>query len=327
MAFLSGTASNAADVLDRLVTFLTTDAGLVAANQHWQLLRRDRYGSDAKRDFVQLRGKGLANTDNIYINLTLVIDAASDSYYLSVSGAPGYSASVPVTTPESQPGSSIKLSGNYSANFNLPLLNAATPFWFVANGRRFIVVAKSGSYWGSAYAGLFLPYGSPSSYPYPLFVGANTQNGTRVGDTSSYVAASAFWRSYRNAGAIWQPGGAWLAFGADASDGGSYPASANTGRCWPWTSGKTRVATSGAFSIVSRRPGPDGSYALRPVILQDYPSVGGRNALLGEFDGVAATTGYGAAAGDTITAAGKTWLMVQRGSANGAGDFAAILLE
>ena len=40
------------------------------------------------------------------------------------------------------------------------------PYWFIANGRRFIVIVRVSSVYQSAYAGFILPYHLPNTF-YP----------------------------------------------------------------------------------------------------------------------------------------------------------------
>ena len=80
MAWISGTATDAADLFNKLITFLTSDATLVAGSEAWTLLRRDTFTLDAKRDLAELRGPGSSAGDAIYVQVCLFADAAGDSH-------------------------------------------------------------------------------------------------------------------------------------------------------------------------------------------------------------------------------------------------------
>lgn len=331
MSYVTGTASTPQALFDALVTFLTSDSTLVAAGQHWEQKRRDSYTADAKRDFVDLRGKGLSNTDNIYVQLALYKDAAADTYSIRVSGSQGWLSSVAINTPESQANSSITGGSQWPTNqlvLRAPLFNNPMPYWFIANGRRFIVVAKVGSYWASLYAGFFLPYGSPTQYPYPLFVGANSTVDDKYSNTAANVAQTGFYAGVRNTAAYMRPDSVWHPCNAVSADNGTFPWGTGYGGVWPWIrSSNGTLNNTSMYGLGNLQTAPDGTYPMLPAILFGQAGVSKPAVYLaGELDGVYSTTGYAAAAGDTISAGGNTYLMIQRASLNAASDFAAILL-
>lgn len=163
MAFETGTATGHTDLYNKLIAFLTTDADLVADGQQWEIAWEAPSGAPNETDIV-LRGPGLSGQDQVYVSLRLNQDVPSDAYWLELRGATGvipnaeqYSEHVNVTP------NSVRMFmdvGNYQ-------------YWFVANGRRFMVVLKISTVFQACYAGLFLPYATPLSYPYPLFIGGS----------------------------------------------------------------------------------------------------------------------------------------------------------
>lgn len=50
------------------------------------------------------------------------------------------------------------------------------PYWFIANGRRFIVIVRVSTTYQVGYGGLILPYAPPNIWSYPLAVGGTTTN-------------------------------------------------------------------------------------------------------------------------------------------------------
>lgn len=324
MAWTSGTAADAADLFDKLLAFLTTDTALVADGAAWTLLRRDSFVLDPKRDLAELRGPGSSASDAIHVQLALYVDPAAPAYAIRVLGSQSWQSAVPITTPEGQPGSLQAGTGSLGILPRMPLFNAAISYWFVANGRRFIVVAKSGAYWGSLYAGFILPYGTPAQYPYPLFIGANSATGDNYQSSSLQVANCAFWRTdgdYSDvySAAILAPGGGWI--GANRLD------SANTGRIWPWgLTIESRRNTLGPFELASLTALPDGATPLLPAIVYDSATAHPFN-IWGELDGVFAVPGKEIAAGDTVTAGGASHLVVQQATSTNAARYAAIQLS
>lgn len=326
MSYTSGTAADPHSLFNALVTFLTTDATLTAAGQNWTLLRRDTFTYNAQRDYAELKGPGLAGADSIYVQLTYFQDPANDTYCITVQGSQGYLSSVSVGDPGNQPNSCVIGGGQWAAHFfNMPLYNNSTPYWFIANGRRFIVAAKVGSYWSSLYAGFILPYGTPSQYPYPLYIAANSCDGARYSDPGQYVSNSGFWYSYRPGGAVLKPDGNWFMMGAYSSDQGGV-LGYNYGHFWPWWRNPQQTNFGGVYGTDKLVPAPDGSYPLLPAIMFGHGGNAALSTMLGELDGVFMTTGFGAAAADTFTVGSDTYLLIQRALQNSPSDFVAIKL-
>lgn len=168
MAYETGTAANHVDLWDKLIAFLTTDAELVALNQAWSVAWEAGSGDPNPTDIV-LRGPGLSNQDDIYIALRRVdTNIASDvsTYYLR-----GCTGVVPTA-------SAYNLHVNMTpAAVKMFVRNAPMDYWFVASGRRFIVVVQVGTVYETMYGGFFLPYADPTTYTYPMFIGGTCGSG------------------------------------------------------------------------------------------------------------------------------------------------------
>lgn len=163
MAVETGIASSASDLYAKLISFLTTNADLVAANQEWAIAWDDPIPTENQTDIV-LRGPGLSGQDQVYVCLRLYEDPIGDTFFIQCRGATG-------VLPNGQHyADHINVTPNYVRMF----LDVGTmQYWFVANGRRFMVVVKISTNFEAMYAGLFLPYATPLSYPYPLFIGGS----------------------------------------------------------------------------------------------------------------------------------------------------------
>lgn len=327
MAWTSGTAANAADLYNRLVAFLTSDTSLVASNAAWTMLRRESFTLDPKRDLVELRGPGSSANDAIYVQMALYVDAAAPAYSIQLLGSQSWQSGIAITTPEGQPGSLFAGAGSLGILPRMPMFNSAISYWFVANGRRFIVVAKSSAYWGSLYAGFILPYGTPTQYPYPLFIGANSATGDNYQSSSAQIASCSFWRTDGEtiisndvySAAILSPSGGWI--GTNRFD------AANTGRTWPWAlTTQSRKTSLGRYELATLTQLPNGSSPLLPAIVYDC-ATSRPFTVWGELQGVSAVPGIGIAAGDTVTVAGQTHLVVQQATSTNAARYAAIHLN
>ena len=144
------------DLLDKLKTFLTTNSSLVSDNEQWTV-HNDRVVGTTRE--VYLSGPGLSNSESIHVNIQrMAPDLTTNAHNWQVRGATSYDSS---QTYEAQP--------NISRDQYFPLSAAGVPiqYWFFANGRRFIIVAKVSTTYLSCYCGFYLPYALPSEFPYP----------------------------------------------------------------------------------------------------------------------------------------------------------------
>lgn len=172
MAYQTGTATDHVDLWDKLIAFLTTDPQLVAENQNWDIAWQPDSNSDDTYENptdILLRGPGLADSDDIYVAMrrddSLI---ASDVCTWYVRGATGVVSSTKAFNGHvNMTPSSVKM-------FTRP---NAMDYWFVASGRRFIVVVQVGTVYESLYAGFFLPYAEPAAYPYPMYIAGSCGSG------------------------------------------------------------------------------------------------------------------------------------------------------
>lgn len=168
MVTVTGTATNAQDLFDKLILFLTTNVTLGAQQwtQSWAGLAP--YTNDRV-----LEGPGLSGTDEILIGMRLSVDIPADRHWIEFRGMTGI----------------IPTGLNYDDHINVQPIasrmfidNDTMDYWFIANGRRFIVVLKISTVFEACYCGFFLPFGTPGEYPYPMFCGASA--GVSAGSTS-----------------------------------------------------------------------------------------------------------------------------------------------
>lgn len=299
MAWETGTASGHDDLLDKLLTFITTDTDLVAAGQEWTVL------SDVTTTsrLVYIRGPGLANNDEIFLNIERFYESSTGAYNWGFRGHTAYSSSL---SRDDQPGT--------SENTYLCLSNAAgIVYWFIANGRRIIIIAKIGTVFVSAYVGFFLPYATPSEYPYPMCIGASTLTRTVLyTDGTSYVRA--FWKpnNYTTGGAyfwIKLPSGVWTPVRA-AVPTGTYVA------IFPYCHA----------SHTNAEPIGTGEYTPLEMILWTSIAVLGKG-VFGSLQGAFHVPGTGLNSEDTLDIGGVDYLAVQNGSESGQADYAVIALE
>lgn len=259
------------------------------------------------------RAPGNSNADQIFVGALCFNNATGDYFDWRLGGFTGYASG---NTFTNQPGA---MTGPV-----LPLWNSSIPYWFVADGKRVIVVAKVSTVFESAYLGFIDPYPSPGQWAYPLAVGGmlafvNEPVATSVNWRWSYTGNEhhAFYLGNPTASAadagsslrLRKPDGSWRGFGNN-----SFAASASYPGClWP----------AGA-SMTDLRPNLDGTYPLFPIIATENDST--TQNVFGELAGVMATTGHLNAAENTIAVGRETWLVVQNAHRTTKTDYAAIRL-
>ncbi len=314
MAVEIGTAANYDDLLTKLRDFLTTNAELVASGQAWTVLRGPQPGAPFNRDSgeILMRGPGTSGNDEVLVGIEPVFSVGSDYYNV---GFAGYSSHNPGFPLADQPG---RLENRY-----IHLWDGAMPYWFVANGRRFIVVVRVTTVYQSAYCGFILPYHLPTAWAYPLFIGGCSRQSSWRYSVVNHAGHSAFFNpgnystssasSGNTSSAIRLPDGQWCYLANKYQS--SNESSVNNNNTAPW---------AGYLGTSVLREGLDGQYVLPPAeiaITHPYP------ANLGALDGVRYIPGFGTASENTVTIDGTTYLVVQNVYRTSNNEYAAIALE
>lgn len=186
MAVEIGTASNARDLVSKLEKFLTTNPELVQANQAWEVIKDSDGGEELAyvyEDYFDWRagysgwtfrrtfiGHGLDGEDTIvvpmglYVNRKYVANTLCALYATQDSKGDDFIVNL----------KKIKFEGkNDPFLASIPLRDDEMSYWFVANGRRFIIVAKVMGYYLSMYCGYMLQFGTDLENPYPMYIGGS----------------------------------------------------------------------------------------------------------------------------------------------------------
>lgn len=309
MAWTSGTATDYRDLLDRLRQFLTTD--MLPASERWQELR---WSSDATSKELILQAPGLTGTEQIFCGLRTYASASSGYYMWDINGFIGFD---PVKTFYDQPGA---ISGWVPM---MSLCNFAIPYWFVANGRRCVVVAKVSTVYEAMYLGFIRPYATPGQYPYPLLVGGSMtgqrgRNYSVTGPNHRHFVDPGE-NDYNNANTACMlrgPSGAWLQFQNFVINSGSESLYNGPRQVWP----------THYYYLGNVREAPDGSYVLYPIMLTQY-NASADHDLFGELDGCYWVSGFNNAAENLISVSGVDHLVVQNVYRTGVRDYWALRLE
>lgn len=302
MATASGTATGFNDLYAKLRDFLTTNAALVAAGQNWECIAGPATGALTPADSLVLQGPGTTGDDEILVSLEPNVSVGSDYYNLGIGGLVSYNPGVPVADQAN------KLTPRYLHLWDQPM-----PYWFIANGRRFIVVIRVTTVYQSAYAGFILPYHLPSTWAYPLFIGACSNNPTQRYSLVNNGNHSAFFNPGTVSAAIRLPGGTWCNLAN--KNHSSNEVAANVNNIAPWGQW---------FGIESRRDGLDGGYKPIPAEITISDPMA---ATLGALQGVYWVPGYGTGSENTFVADGKTYMVVQNTYRTSNNEYCALLME
>lgn len=335
MAVSIGTSTNANDLYADLLDFLQNDAALTGAvpSQAWVNVWEHASGPESG---IVLRGPGLSDQDQVYVGLALINSAPGDSWRMDLWGMTGIINSAVVMTEH------INVSHRVSCFFDVNVMDR----WFVASGRRFMVVAKMSTVFEACYAGLFLPYGDPTQYPYPLFVGATTSDLNTGGnfDTTwrstagghQHFPYGAFQNSstdYFATAMMLDPMGVWKDIAGQAGDASSSVVMAPRDFGPDDLFGYGVITTFGAGGVTqlgyetfryNMGPNIDGTYSLLPFTMIQWSP---ERQVFGVLDGAYNCPGVGNAAENLITVSTVDHLVVQNVFRTGTGEYWAMKLE
>ena len=252
---------------------------------------------------VALKGKGLSGTDEIFINFRWFKNTANGRYSLAFRGAQGYD---PTGLYTSQPGGSSEVA--------IPTWDDPMPYWFYANGRRFIVFCKSSTVITSGYFGWILPFGLPAEYLFPTYVAGSMYDKDHAFDSASDTLRGFF---DPNVNSAWlnTPDNSWLGIAnKNYSEGGHIYVS----NSWPW---------GGVYDLVGTiREGLDGESRMLVQGLLHSSENGGN--VYGALDGVFFIPGFNALAPEhEYVDGGDTYKIFNSGHRLNPDDFVAIKEE
>ena len=322
MAVEKGTASNAGDLLLKLEKFLTTNPELVRTNQAWEVMKDNtvqpysqNYNMSANdswqlhRTFV---GKGLDAQDRIYVPMALYVDVRYTYFSLVAWLARNYDKN---KTTDAQFTANNMVVGRCA----ISLWANSLPYWFIANGRRFIIIAKVANRYMSMYCGFFLPLATDTEYTYPLYVGGAHNEPKREYQHQTNETNGAFWKptsegsssNVSGSCSLIRPSGEIIYL--NTNDMSRYTVNNKFSGClypynWDFKFGKTT----------------DNQYVLMPIeIFEQTPAI----QTLGWFDGVMYVSGYENSPERELIVDGKRYLCFPSMVRSGYNDYAAILME
>lgn len=209
---------------------------------------------------------------------------------------------------------------NLSSTHAHLLNNGSIPYWIVAHGGRFIVMTRISGVYELSYVGFGLPYETATNHPYPMMIGAPSNNITRLFSFTSDNAYRNPWDPSALGLEVMIPSGLWREI--QNSTSGTPPDGSFTstiGKVWPWM---FQVNTQ--YEIASiMRDAVDGSRPILPAVV--LAAADGH--AWGEFDGVSWVTGFGNSA-EALTQIGAIdYINFPNVFRSGNHHFAAIALD
>lgn len=288
------------------VAFAPGDTFKLATAPRWQALR-----AVADSEYIW-KAPGNDGAQSILVGLLAYTDNATH-YNLRCNG---YTAFNPANDFYNQLGG---IQYDFPIAFGHPglgLWKGSLPYWFVADGRRVIVVAKVDTVYQAAYLGFADTFVDPITFPYPLVVGGtivravpyNSQDGSR---NSCFAIPQNVPDSYAAHLLLRMPANMWNRFTVNYE----YTA---YGTVHPYYVGSAYVNGMAALG-----PNLDGSRPLYPLTLSCFST----NELIAQLAGVHAVPGAGLAAEQRLRVGPVDHLVVQNVWRTGNGDYFTVALD
>ena len=316
MAFTTGSATDYHDLLNKLRLWLTGTAG-------WTQMLWTAPGSMTANAVLAVRAPGGGAGRRPVCWFSSFSSAVAPYYTWQIRVAGEYDAVAPITgQPEVSPPT------------YLSLMNTAITYWFYANDRRVIIVAKIGTAYVSAYAGFFLPFALPNEWERPFYVSANSPTVSMPPSSSlvenSFIADPGYLTSYFiTRDHIWREVGNRVT-GA-GSDGGGYAATTGRACLWPKkvSPGSGYVAGSGGSvnlnMFTNLRPNNIGEMPMFQCHIHDQEANSLFGAVYGALDGVFAIPGSGRVTEQQITQGAQNFRVFQNVTRSSLNHFMAIM--
>jgi hypothetical protein len=311
MAWETGTVSDHIALFNKVRDFLTTNTDLVNAGQNW-VQELGPTGALVQGDQVTLKGPGLAGGDSIYFGMDTTSSVEDDIFNLRLWGHAAFSS---ILGPREQ---SLMSSDVYHFLWNQPIT-----YWIIANGRRWMLLTKISTVYTQSYVGFFLPYGTPSEYPYPMTIAATSGSNRRW---SSEDQRDRFFVSPGNQTMYcYYPDNVWRMV-ANQDNDSNYRRLGRHGSAFtfPFIGGDDWGGPDSDSMIYNTAQCFDGSYILRDVILCSNNPY---DAYLGVLDGAHWVPGRAQSAENIITKDATDYLVSQNMFRNGFRDYMAMRLE
>lgn len=279
------------------------------------------YGDNKESEAsLSLEGPGGGADKRVYINIATTASIIDGIYSWKLYGATGYQSGIAHGSQQGAGGPSF---------FNV--WDDTIDYWFYANDRRFIVVAKVSTNYMSTYLGFFDPFALPSEYPFPLAIigsypeaaiaGINNARNSMIVDPGSGGAA---WYRKRTTET-------WAEIENQANSGN--PTQSDGGErvfMWPHKTGRTLGSGGSNINYWSEQ-----GFNLMKLNFNDESPLWQAHIIdldegkmpVGALEGCYSLTGFDRSTEQTISFGGDTYRVFQRAFRNEPRDFWAVKEE
>jgi len=305
MAYEIGSAAGHYDLLTKIRTFVEVTIPLA---ERYTVMREVPTGTDRE---IIWKASGLSGTEEIYFGIKTYQSISSDYYNFKLGVFTGY---VSGNSFEAQPGNLTEI--------GLPLWNQNIPYLLVANGQRLIISTKVETVYNSAYLGKFLPYATPTQYPYPVICGGCLAGATNT--RYSDISYQNWFKGVTGRLLMRKIDGSWIS----PQVGEFYNHSIYDTSGFDTSSTKHQLRNIASSSLTS-----DGWYGLIPLTLSISDIQSGiymtdTNAdVFGELDGVFYISGFNNSAENLLIHNGITYYITRDAWRTGFNDYLAIRLS
>jgi len=259
----------------------------------------DAGGGATYANELYLKGPGLAQADEIFVSMWTGYDEDADWYNLGFQGATGFET---LDAVQYQP--------NDSSDVSMSAWQFQIPYWIIADGRRFILNWKISTNYFSGYFGFILPYGTPTEYPYPLYI-CGTYTSLAIRWSSESHNHRSFFDPY--AGYLYTIEGTWLLVQNKTSSGGNESTRSET-NVWPYTEDY----------MINVRQSPGDVYPMLPMVIHTDKNGGN---VYGELAGTFWCPGFANASENTIVVNSVDYLVIQDVYRTSNQDYFALKME
>ena len=279
-----------------------TGVGQATTDGNAWIVDQEEIVSSKNGSLIQMHGVGLSLDKHVGVITSTAYSTNPERNAVGFFGCSGYNDLLPI----------VEQDGVWSNRKYLLVWDSDIDYRIILNNQRFIVLAEVSATGRGVYAGFFFPYGPPTTYGFPLYIGSDcASNSYPFGDTSRYVGS--FVNPGAGGGGLNVPGGGYETV-QHYSDGSNRNTVSNA--IWP---------TGADYSYTTYeqiKESDDGTYSMFPATLVGQTP----GEMLGELDGVCCIPGFNLAIKDTINDGVNDWVIWNDSSRTNTTDFYAVRL-
>lgn len=251
--------------IDALVNRIRTVCTTLLGSQNWTEIHYDGTAGAIQWMFI---APGLDGTKQIFGGLGSNVDQSMllRGYFGNYGSDPAWDTNFNV-----QP---------TTMSSNVPLWANTMTYWLVADGQHVRAVINAGTVWTCFYLGFYLPYATPTEYPYPMFV-AGSSAGNSISATNGHrtliCPADGVCRVFTPLNSVY--------FVGNKDPGNDNWDNSPNAIMFPFYNGYRFTAGQTQYAA------PDGSVALNPLEINIFTNATLEGGLMGQVDGFFSCSG------------------------------------